>query len=378
MAEEKSKQKQISKNIIDYVSSFYKSFEEEKVNEVDFAVFAKLSYFNFDVYLKSFKECITIGKMYDISKRDSFLKRLAYNADDLLLFNAITGNPRYKKVICASFVSSFSKENAEQFAAITFILPTKEKIVTYRGTDATLVGWKEDFDMAIRCPIPGQVSAYNYLIKVAKKYGKSKLYLCGHSKGGNLASYSYFAAPNKIAKKIEAVYSFDGPGFSEKLKTKLDVVHKYNKLVKYIPYQSIIGQIYSNADNKIVVASEGSLLAQHNLYKWHVDLDNNSFEKELKMSERVNNACQGFNKWLLTCKDDEIEFLVEKMYMIISDSDVDSAKDITDHKFSSLRRIMKTFKEENEDTKKKASELGKQILSNIWTYMRSDGTDDND
>jgi hypothetical protein len=145
-------------NITDYVSSEFRSFSALPLNEVDLAAFAKFSYFNFQVYLPKMENSIRLKDMYDISKKEAFLKINAPSDEDERFFNSITGNPRYSNITVLGFKDTFEKD-VEQFSAVSFLLPNDTFIVAFRGTDSTWTGWKEDFEMAIKAPINSQKEA---------------------------------------------------------------------------------------------------------------------------------------------------------------------------------------------------------------------------
>lgn len=68
-----------------------------------------------------------------------------------------------------------------QFAALTFRLPDGTLYLAFRGTDDTLVGWKECFAMSYAFPVPAQALAQDYLVQAAQR--PRRLRVGGHSKG---------------------------------------------------------------------------------------------------------------------------------------------------------------------------------------------------
>ena len=138
------------------------------------------------------------------------------------LFQAAGENPRYANVRLGAVVEHINQGEQTQFAAATFQLPDGHKrrkptdkgtlAISFRGTDDSLIGWKEDFNMAFQYPVPAQRSASAYLDMVARLW-EGPIILVGHSKGGNLAIYAAMNADPKVRKRIQHVYSLDGPGF---------------------------------------------------------------------------------------------------------------------------------------------------------------------
>ena len=85
--------------------------------------------------------------------------------------------------------------------------------VSYRGTDGTLVGWREDFMLSFRVT-EAQRQATRYLAAAAQAAvaRDSHLYVGGHSKGGNLASFAAASVPPELSDRLLVVWSNDGPG----------------------------------------------------------------------------------------------------------------------------------------------------------------------
>lgn len=103
---------------------------------------------------------------------------------DTDLLRALVESPRYKGMELTAYADRLDAESQTQFSAITVKLEEGHYCVAYRGTDNTLIGWKEDFNMGFVCPVPGQKLAVDYLQKAARRL-PGRLTVCGHSKGGN-------------------------------------------------------------------------------------------------------------------------------------------------------------------------------------------------
>ena len=71
-------------------------------------------------------------------------------------------------------------------------------MVVFRGTDDTLIGWKEDFHMTYMDHVPAQKRAASYLHHVMKEFPKGRFLVAGHSKGGNLATYACSYLPDSL------------------------------------------------------------------------------------------------------------------------------------------------------------------------------------
>ena len=77
----------------------------------------------------------------------------------------------------------------EQFSALEIVLGKKESFISFGGTDDTLIGWKEDFNMCFLSPIPAQTDAKAYLEDVCRK-------------GAERASWAAEKTLRKVYKKV--------------------------------------------------------------------------------------------------------------------------------------------------------------------------------
>lgn len=125
---------------------------------------------------------------------------------------ALAASPRFRNIQMLGYTEQFDAAEEKQFAAVCFQITPDLCYIAFRGTDSTLVGWKEDFNMAFKCPVPSQKTAVRYLTDAAR-HCRGKILVGGHSKGGNLAVYAAVKCSEDIQKRIERVYSHDGPGF---------------------------------------------------------------------------------------------------------------------------------------------------------------------
>ena len=188
------------------------NFKQANINEVDSIILARFSYLPFkDIDLKQTDNIENIS----IKMKDLELDKFTWK-DDKEFIIKLGKSKRYKDLIISDYEEIIDLEAQKQFAAITIWLPNRYKYISFRGTDTSLVGWKEDFNMSFMKDIPSQKESVRYLNKIAKKY-RGKIIVGGHSKGGNLAIYSSMFCDDKIKKRILAIINADGPGFDKKV-----------------------------------------------------------------------------------------------------------------------------------------------------------------
>ena len=87
-------------------------------------------------------------------------------------------------------LTDFDGTIKKDYDNVSFVFNDNSIYVAFRGTDSTLVGWKEDLNMGFMDVIPSQIDAVNYLRQIINHFSDYKIFVGGHSKGGNLAVYS--------------------------------------------------------------------------------------------------------------------------------------------------------------------------------------------
>ena len=199
-------------------------FSKSAFCDVDALILCQLSYLDFDGLLSAdFSKKTSVKDLWAAFKSSpDFKKRCDLGAlisqRTVRLLELCAASARFGKLFMSGYVSKIDLQNEEQFSAVAFFEKPRSAnpFVAFRGTDDTIVGWKEDFNLAIEESVPAQRDALAYLEGAAKKT-RGKILVGGHSKGGNLAVYSSaFVAP-KVQRRLERVYNFDGPGFRREI-----------------------------------------------------------------------------------------------------------------------------------------------------------------
>lgn len=263
-----------------YAQQRMDTFDERPLCAVDSLVFAWLAYTHLDAAQGA--ACRTEGiALHELLRAESFESMFGSSWDPEgsreLLF-AVCSSPRFRDTRLAEFRFTTSRGSEEQFAAMTFHLPDGSSYIAFRGTDSTIVGWKEDFNMTFLNPVPAQEEASAYLDAVARRT-PGPLYAGGHSKGGNLAVYAAATCAPEHRERIVRVYSHDGPGFhrefcaSDAYRAVLPIMEKT------VPKSTMIGAVLSEAPDcePLIVESGGFSLFQHNPFLWEVAVDDCAF-----------------------------------------------------------------------------------------------------
>lgn len=234
------------------------------------------------------------------------------------LFAAMARNPRFSSIHVGAVDERFSREHQTQFAAMTLLLPDGTLVVSFRGTDTSFVGWKEDFNMAFQYPVPAQQLAADYVTRVARLW-QGDLVLLGHSKGGNLAVYAALQAGDDVLPRIRRVYSLDGPGFPSDVVAGDRYRAVADRIVKIIPDSSIVGMILDSPEHCVVVKSNEYGPMQHLAFSWQVDRDRFVTVPEVSVTSREFK--RSLDRMLAGMTPDQCERVVDALFKVLTASD---------------------------------------------------------
>ena len=157
-----------------------------------------------------------------------------------------------------------------QFAALTALLPGQAMFVSFEGTDNSVVGWREDFRMSYECPVPAQLCAVRYLQEVAAAFPLRKIYVGGHSKGGNLSMYAAVNGGVEVRSRVKAVFNCDGPGFCDETLASPEYAELRPRIRTFLPESSVVGMLLEHDSNYQIVKSTAAGILQHDAYSWEV------------------------------------------------------------------------------------------------------------
>ena len=248
------------------------SFTQLGINQVDNLIFSELSYLNFkDIAGYDYNKRISLKEASDCYFAMQPVKKIprgilpADEIKELLMCCAET--ERFKNVELWGYRNEVSKKNESQFAALSFTLPGNCSYIAFRGTDNTVAGWKENFNMSFMFPVPAQEKAAEYL-RYAANSCDGPLHVGGHSKGGNLAEYASALAPDDIKKRIEHIWSNDGPGFMAEFLKNPEYQKIRGKITKIMPESSVVGVLLDSDCETIIIESSNFGPKQHEGVSW--------------------------------------------------------------------------------------------------------------
>lgn len=328
-------------NIVDYVHAYgYFDFKALPFHAVDALVLAQFVYLKVEEIMPAmsrFMKPMTLLEMKKHPEVDKLFSDTRFEANNRALFEAMCESKRYQNMKCLYPKKHTCLEDETQFMAMTCVLSDGSVKILYRGTDESLIGWKEDFNMAFQYPIPGQDSAHKYLEKIAL-WKRGAIDLIGHSKGGNLAVYAAMHAGKRVQKRISQIYNLDGPGFRTEVYQMGLFENIAHKITKIIPESSVVGMILENHGTYKVVDSKRISLLQHDPYSWLVDrIDFVYVEDVEKTYQRMDKK---LNDWIMSLPKEELEKLVNHIYEIVSASEATDLISLTKNWKKSLSGML--------------------------------------
>ena len=355
-------------NVCDYVKWRGDiTLEQSKFNEIDNLILSRFSYFPFDKIIKE-NEVVTIKELSKRFQKQDVTKLPILWKDDVDLFPLMGESERFGKLLATKYINKIDQEQEKQFAAITVLIPDDTIFVSYRGTDNTIVGWKEDLNMSFKSHIASQISAKKYLEMIAEEYSDKKIRIGGHSKGGNIAVYAATFASSIIKDRIINVYNNDGPGFCDDVIGTPEYQDMINKVHTYIPQSSVIGRLMNHREKYTVVESVQKGIIQHDLYSWQV------LGTKFITLEEVTNGSEFVDKtikeWLENVEPEKREQVIDVVFDILNATDAQTMKEIKNNWFTSARTMMSSYKNIDNETKdmiwKAVGELLKSAKNNIF------------
>ena len=314
-------------NIFDYLTDVqYDSFYDIPLNELDVLALTELTYLSFDNLLDE-----SDNRLLDVATRVPRDINVLTNKERLQLLDQLSTHKRFKNSKLSNFVNDIDEELQKQFAAMTYRLNLDTYLIVFRGTDDSIIGWKEDFHMTYMKEIPAQKHALQYLQDFFVQHPNQKVVLAGHSKGGNLAVYAASHLDSLLQKNIVAVYTFDAPGLHKELTETPGYQNMMERTKAFVPQGSIIGMMLEIPDKKIVVRSTAlGGLAQHDTFSWQVE------DKHFVQLDEINSDSQQvdttFKEWVETVPDTELQLYFDLFFGIILDAGISSINDLSSFK----------------------------------------------
>lgn len=361
--------------ILEYLDNVRDSFSKTPFHEIDALILSQMSYLNLENLVPLIGDnspSIPISSLYKSEEFDGMVKDTLTPSLNIELIRKICASPRYREVTLHNYSNKYSELSEEQFSAVTFTLTTGENVVAFRGTDLTITGWKEDFNMFFLSPVPSQISAVSYLEEVSTKI-TGDIFITGHSKGGNLAVYSSAFSKKELQSRIIKVYSLDGPDFPKDIMENSDYLCMEKKVLKVVPEGSLIGIMFENTTKPKIIKSSNFSFLQHDPFSWKCQ--ETTFEESEEFSNNIQHLDKTINTLIYELDVSKRKLLVDTLFEIISSTKIHSLNDISISIVKEKDSIKKALKEVDEETGKCIKEMLKK-LAKISFEIQKDRIDE--
>jgi len=356
-------------NLFDYIAwRGDLTFEVSPFSEVDNLVFSMLSFTNFDKIVSEDPLGVPV-KLSECLRRHRKLYPNGENFGRIIpeetgtLFVRAAESVRFRDVYVTFYRSETSEEKYTQFAAVTFILPDNTLFVAFRGTDDSIVGWREDFNLSFMHPGPGQVMAVDYLTEIASVY-TGRIRTGGHSKGGHLAVYSATFAPKAIRDRVITAYSNDGPGFVREVIESAEFSEMEDRICTFVPQASIIGMLLLHKEDYVVIESTVSNLnglRQHDPFSWSVI--GPSFVHLDGLSKEGRRTDEVLDRWLEGISADDRRRFTETVFGLIEATGAKTLSDLSVDHVSKIGAAIRAYGELGRESKEGMLSLAKRLAT---------------
>ena len=244
---------------------------------------------------------------------------------DADLIAACAQTERFGSLRLVFYRSELLPEQQSQFAAVTWLLPGGAAVITYRGTDLTLTGWKEDFNMSFQEFVPAQEKALRYLEAFARVH-PGPVCLAGHSKGGNLAVYAAARCQPELRERILFAHTHAGPGFHSVMMADQGYREALPKVRTFVPQSSVVGMLLEHEEPYPVIRSRQLSLLQHEPYSWEVL--GGDFVRMAQIDENSRFLDRTIKTWLANTTMEERNAFVDAVYEVLTLGQTDDLRDI--------------------------------------------------
>ena len=324
-------------------------------NEVDALILAELSFVDFDGIVPPPE----IGRGLPLCEAaEAFFARHGGRDVDMgvlvpdgisQMLRKLMASPRFRNMTLNGYTALLDDAVEQQFAALTIDLGNGSIYISFRGTDDTIVGWKEDLNMGFLEEIPSQKQSVAYVARMARQYPDKTIRIGGHSKGGNLSVYAAVKAPAAVQDRIVQVYNNDGPGFAKPLVGTPEHTRVADRILTVVPQSSVVGQLLEHEQNVEIVRSDAEGMLQHDGFSWQVVSDHfihlDGFSREGKVIDETLESWEG------SLSPKQREAFADALYTVLTASGAKTLSDLNGDKLKSAVTMLKTYSNLDRETR---------------------------
>lgn len=280
----------------------------------------------------------------------------------LQLVDELASSKRFKNIKLLNYVDEYDPDVQKQFAAMTYRLTMDVYLVVFRGTDDTLIGWKEDFHMTYMDHVPAQKRAASYLQNVMKEFPKGRFMVAGHSKGGNLAAYACTYLPDYLFERVDAIYCYDAPGLNKAIIETEGYQRVAHLIHRFVPQGSIVGMMLEVPEPATIVKSRAfGGFAQHDAFTWMVEKD--TFVTLDQTSPDSQQTDETLKQWVREVPDSQLKKFFDTFFGLFLDAGITSINDLMDLKnFSKIKEIFQNAQDLDPTEREMLERLAKQLI----------------
>ena len=349
--------------IFDYLKEVtYDSIYDRPFTELDVLALTELTYLPFGHIVP---QGDTTGIPVRLSDAMELIERTTnfiVTNQHLHLVDELATSKRFKNIKLLNYVDEYDPDVQKQFAAMTYRLTMDVYLVIFRGTDDTLIGWKEDFHMTYMDHVPAQKRAASYLQHVMKEFPKGRFMVAGHSKGGNLAAYACTYLPDYLFERVDAIYCYDAPGLNKAI-IETEGYQRIAHLVhRFVPQGSIVGMMLEVPEPATIVKSRAfGGFAQHDAFTWMVEKD--GFVTLDQTSPDSQQMDQTLKQWVQEVPDSQLKKFFDTFFGLFLDAGITSINDLMNLKnFSKIKDIFQNTQDLDPTEREMLERLAKQLL----------------
>lgn len=265
------------------------------------------------------------------------------------MLRKMASSPRFGGMRLGGFADWLDEGRGEQFAALTVETGDGRLYLSFRGTDDSLAGWQEDFYLAFMPQVPAQAMAVQYVRDMARQYPRRKLRLGGHSKGGNLAVYAAVQCPAAVQRRIESVWSNDGPGFHEDFLELPQHRRIAERIISIVPKSSVVGMLLEHEEDYTVVDSDQLGLLQHDGFSWQVM--GRGFVTLGRITRQAQLSDTTLRQWLRGMSTEQREKFVHALFTVLKASGAATLTDLKAESFKAVGPMVKAMKDLDKETR---------------------------
>lgn len=349
--------------IFDYLKEVtYDSIYDRPFKELDVLALTELTYLPFGHIVPQGDTTGIQVRLSDAAELVDRTTNFTVSHQHLQLVDELATSKRFKNIKLLNYVDEYDPDVQKQFAAMTYRLTLDVYLVIFRGTDDTLIGWKEDFHMTYMDHVPAQKRAASYLQHVMKEFPKGRFLVAGHSKGGNLATYACSYLPDHLFERVDTIYSYDAPGLNQAIIETEGYQRTSPKIRRFVPQGSIVGMMLEVPEPTTIVKSRAfGGFAQHDAFTWMIEKD--KFVTLDQTSPDSQQTDETLKQWVRETSADDRKKFFDTFFGIFLDAGITSINDLTDLKqLAKAKEILQNAQDLDPTEREMLERLAKQLI----------------